>query len=331
MNVLITGACGFIGGHLVESQLEQGHTVRAADLVLDSFEEWEDRPGLDLQEADVTNKEHVKALVEDIDIVYHLASAHLDVRLSDDLYRQVNVGGTMLLVEAARKASVQRFVHCSSVGVIGAIDEPPADETTICRPTNIYEVTKLEGELAIIEFAGRYEYPVAVARPAWVYGPRDPRTEKMMRAISKGRFPVFGNGRNMRHPVYIRDLIHGLELLAGLPEPGGQVYILAGESPVEVRELVRVLSDELGVDYPKIKLPLAVGQLAGIVLETGFKLIGQSPPFSRRSMDFYVKNNAYDISKARSELGFHPQTDFRSGIRQTIAWRESKILESRDL
>ncbi|MDX1435872.1 MAG: NAD(P)-dependent oxidoreductase [Anaerolineales bacterium] len=331
MKVLITGAGGFIGSHLVESQLEQGNLVWGADINLERLKGVVEGSNLTLIDADITDTGRLPQLLADIDVVYHLASAHLDVRLGDEHYRQVNVAGSVGMLEAAMAAGVQRFVHCSSVGVIGDIVNPPADETTECRPTNIYEKTKLEGERAVLELADRFGYPVVVARPAWVYGPRDPRTEKMLRALAKGRFPIFGAGRNMRHPVFIQDLIRGLERCADPAAPGGRVFILAGESPVEVRQLIQAFCDELGVSYPKIRLPLAVGQLAGIIVEPGYKLIRRSPPFSRRSMDFFVKNNAYDITEARRVLGFRPQVDLHSGIRQTIRWQEGKTMESYEL
>jgi len=318
MRVLITGARGFIGSHLVDSQLEQGHEVRALDLHLDLLRHQSAHPHLEAIQGDITDDELIKKIIAGVDIVYHLASAHLDVSLSDEHYRRVNVGGTLSLLEAARQAGVKRFVHCSSVGVIGDVEKPPADETTACHPTNIYEQTKLEGEKAALEFSQRTGFPVVVARPAWVYGPRCPRTAKLMRTISKGRFPFFGDGKNMRHPVYISDAVKGLELCASAEGVNGEVFIIAGEQAVPVYELVEVISAELGVNPPKLHLPISVGLLGGYSLEVAFKLIGKAPPFSRRSVDFFLKHNAYDISKAKRLLGYSPQVDLQTGIQNTI-------------
>jgi len=318
MNVLITGAGGFIGSHLVDSQLEQGHDVRAIDLHLDLLRHQSANPHLEAIRGDITDDEQLKDLVAGVEVIYHLASAHLDVSLSDDHYRRVNVGGTLSLLEAARQAGVKRFVHCSSVGVIGDVENPPADETAACHPTNIYEQTKLEGEKAALEYSHRTGFPVVVARPAWVYGPRCPRTAKLMRTISKGRFPFFGEGNNMRHPVYISDAVKGLELCASAEGANGEVFIIAGEKAVPVYELVEVISTELGVNPPKLHLPITLGLLGGYSLEVVFKLIGKAPPFSRRSVDFFLKHNAYDISKAKRNIGYSPRIDLRAGIRKTI-------------
>src|ERR1044071_1165301 len=153
MRVLITGAGGFIGSHLVDSQLEHGHHVRAVDLHLDLLNHQAGNPCLQAIRGDITEVDSAQKFVEGIDVVYHLASAHLDVSLSDEHYHRVNVGATLSLLEAARQAGVRRFVHCSSVGVIGDVVHPPADETTQCHPTNVYERTKLAGEKVVLDFA----------------------------------------------------------------------------------------------------------------------------------------------------------------------------------
>ena len=320
MKVLITGAGGFIGSHLVDSQLEQGHDVLAVDLHLDQLQPQSAHPSLEAITGDITDEKLLKRLVDGVEIVYHLASAHLDVRLSDEHYRRVNVGATLSLLESARKAGVKRFVHCSSVGVIGDVENPPADETTDCHPTNIYERTKLEGEREALAHARRTGFAVVVMRPAWVYGPRCPRTSKLMRTISKGRFLFFGNGQNMRHPVYIRDAVKGLELCASAEGVNGEVFIIAGEKAVPVAELVSVMSRELGVRAPQRHLPTALGLLGGYSLEMAFKLIGKQPPFSRRSVDFFRKHNAYNIGKAKRMLGYQPQVDLQTGMQKTIEW-----------
>jgi nucleoside-diphosphate-sugar epimerase len=318
MRVLITGAGGFIGSHLVDSQLERGNLVRAVDLHLDRLRHQAGNPCLEEIRGDITEKEIVQKLVEDIDVVYHLASAHLDVSLSDEHYYHVNVDGTLSLLEVARQAGVKRFVHCSSVGVIGDVKYPPADETTECHPVNIYERTKLEGERIALDFARRTDFDVVVVRPGWVYGPRCPRTAKLIRTISKGRFPIFGRGNNMRHPVYISDMIQGFELCAETPAIEREVFIIAGKAPIESRELVDLISRELHARTQRIYLPIFLGQAIGLGLELAFKPLRHQPPFSRRSMDFFLKHNAYSVAKAQSRLNYQPQVDLLTGIRTTI-------------
>lgn len=318
MNVLITGAGGFIGSHLVDSQLAAGHCVRAVDLHADRLTHVADHPNLELVSGDVTDRSLLPRLVDGIEVIYHLASAHLDVRLSDERYRRVNVGATQDLLGAAQGSNVSRFVHVSSVGVIGDVGSRPADEGSPCHPTNIYERTKLEGERAARSFCAETGFPVVVARPAWVYGPRCPRTRKLIRAIAKRRLVLFGDGSTLRHPIYVSDLVRGLQLCAERSRAIGQTYILAGAEAVTIKSLVHLIAELNGATAPALYFPSQLGHVVGYALEMAFGLAGRQPPFSRRSMDFYLKHNAYDISKARSELGFEPQVDLRTGLLCTL-------------
>jgi nucleoside-diphosphate-sugar epimerase len=320
MNVLITGGGGFIGSHLVDSQLAQGHRVRTVDLDVERLELVGGHPDLQIVEGDITTSKLVDQLVKDIDVIYHLASAHLDVSLSDDYYWQVNVAATENLLRAAQSAGVRRVVHCSSNGVIGDVQNPPADETAPCNPTNVYERTKLAGEQVALQVAKETGLSVVVARPAWVYGPRCPRTQKLFRTIGKGRFVMVGDGQTLRHPIYVSDAVRGLELCAEAENAPGQIYLLAGETPVTIERLVWTIAELLAVRPPVIRFPLWLGTLAGYGLQFAFKPLGRRPPFSRRSVDFFLKNNAYDISKARQELSFAPQVDLCTGLTRTRDW-----------
>jgi dihydroflavonol-4-reductase len=296
--------------------------VRTVDLDVGPLAHATGHPNLDLLVADLTDPSTREKIVQGIEIVYHLASAHLDVRQPETHYRTVNVSATLGLAQAAHAAGVQRFVHCSSVGVFGDLANSPANEDTPCFPTNIYERTKLEGERAVLQFGRETGFDLVVARPAWVFGPRCPRTRKLLHAVAKGYFVIFGQGRNLRHPVYVSDAVRGLELCAQVPGIAGRIYILAGEEPVTVMQLVKVVSDALNVPEPAIHMPLALGRLAAWLMEMSCKPLGRQPPFSHRSLDFFSKNNAYSIEKARGNLGFAPQVDFRSGILQTLSWKE---------
>jgi nucleoside-diphosphate-sugar epimerase len=320
MNVLITGGGGFIGSHLVDSQLARGHRVRTVDLHAERLSHTAGHPNLEIVVGDITDPTLVEKLLQDIEVVYHLASAHLDVSLPDEYYHRVNVDATRNLLETAHAAGVPRVVHCSSVGVIGEVRNPPADETTACHPTNIYERTKLAGERAALDFAAETSAPIVVVRPAWVFGPRCPRTRKLFNTIRKGRFVMFGDGRTLRHPIYVSDAVHGLELCGATDGVTGHVYIIAGEEPVTIESLVRMIAKVVEVRPPTLHLPVGLGKVAGYALQLAFKPFGRQPPFSRRSLDFFLKDNAYDIGKAERDLGFRPQVDLRTGLRETWRW-----------
>ena len=323
MIVFITGGGGFIGSHLVESQLALGHQVRTIDLHLRRLAHIQDHPNLRAVICDITDTALVAQQLEGVEVIYHLASAHLDVSLSVDHYREVNVAATQRLLEAAQAAGVQRVVHCSSNGVLGELNTIPADETSPCQPTNIYEQTKLAGEQLALEFGQKTGLPIVVVRPAWVYGPRCPRTAKLIRSIRKGQFVMVGSGQTLRHPIYISDIIQGLELAAQADQAIGQIYFMAGEKPITIAELVQTIATICEVKGPVVYLPVWLGKLAGYSLQWLFAIFGRQPPFSRRSVDFFIKQNAYTITKAKNSLGFQPQVDLRTGIRQTIHWLDT--------
>ncbi len=324
MKVLVTGGAGFIGSHLVERQLALGHEVRAIDLNTAGLAGIGSEDRLELIHGDFTDPGLQSNLVSQVDVVYHLASAHLDVSLGEAEYHRVNVGGTQTLLKAAQAAGVKRFVHVSTVGVYGNIDHPPADETTTCAPVNIYGRTKLEGERLALKYGRQSGFPVVVARPAWVYGPRCPRTARLIRTISKGRFVMLGNGRTLRHPIYIDDLLTGLELLATSEAGPGEIYLLAGNHPVTLETLVNLTAAGLKVPQPRLRLPVFAAHAAGLALELAFRPLKAPPPFSRRSVEFFTQNNSYDITKARQRLGFHPQVALESGLDLAIKWHNDQ-------
>jgi nucleoside-diphosphate-sugar epimerase len=303
MKILITGGGGFIGSHLVEYQLNQGHFVRTIDLHTDTLGHLPRQDDLEIITGDITDKALMKRLLSGINI---------------DYFQGVNVEATVNLLKDAYEADVSRFVHCSSNGVVGEIQEPPADETTPCRPTNIYEKTKLAGEQAAQKFGRDTGFQVVIARPAWVYGPRCPRTEKLIRTIGNERFVMFGKGRTLRHPLYISDALHGLERCALADVPAGELYFLAGEEAVTIAMLVNTIAELQNVSPPRLSFPLVLGKAVGVGMQTVFKVFNKRPPFSRRSLDFFIKDNAYDISKARRELGFAPEVSLREGLIQTL-------------
>jgi nucleoside-diphosphate-sugar epimerase len=275
-------------------------------------------PDLELVAGDLTNEGLAAALVAGVDVVYHLASAHLDVSRPDSYYHLVNVTATEALLKASQAAGVKRFVHCSTNGVVGDVRGLPADERTPGAPSNIYERTKLLGEQAVLRFQRATGFAVVIARPAWVYGPRCPRTARLLRTIRKGQFVMFGSGKTLRHPIYVADAVRGLELCA---ERGraGEIYFLAGERTVSLNELVRTMADAQGVRRPFVHLPLPLGLAAAYGTQAVFGALGRRPPISRRTLDFYMKNNAYSTAKAQRELGFVPKIDFASGLKQTLA------------
>ncbi|NIM92794.1 MAG: NAD-dependent epimerase/dehydratase family protein, partial [Anaerolineales bacterium] len=254
MRILVTGAGGFIGSHLVSDQLERGRHVTAVDLNLGDLSSISDHPRLKLLQGDFTDHALIEPYLLDIDICFHLASVHLEIGVTEEHFWAVNVGGTRDFVARCHRAGVGRFVHCSSVGVYGSLKNPPADESSECHPDTAYERSKLAGEMEVHEYAKKNVYPVVIIRPAWVYGPGCPRTLKLFTAIQKRRFFFVGDGRSLRHPIYIEDMLEAFEMAATKPRAPGEIFIVAGPRAVTLRELTGEVANCLDVAPPKLKL-----------------------------------------------------------------------------
>jgi nucleoside-diphosphate-sugar epimerase len=320
MNVLVTGGGGFIGSHLVEDQLHRGRKVSSLDLQHSFLQPWSGHPYLQLIHGDIRDTALLRQALDGVDVVFHLASAHLSLTTSEEDYWAINVKATEELVRLCQRAGVKRFIHCSSVGVHGEIATPPADEDSPCRPDLLYEKTKLAGEQAIARFSRETAYPIAIVRPVWVYGPRCPRTAKLFRAIRKGRFIMVGAGQTWRHCVYISDLLEGLNLCAERDEAIGETFIIGDDAAVTVQQLVAEIATVMSVPPPRIRLPLALMVPVCIGAETVFTLMGKEPPLSRRSLKFFTNNTSFDVTKAKALLQFAPQVTLREGLRRTYEY-----------
>ena len=324
--VLVTGATGFTGGHLCSRLVGDGYRVRA--LVRNAQRSAAlARSGVELAMGDLRDPGSLGSAVKDVAVVYHIGALFRTENVSRQEMWDVNVDGTRALLDAAIAAGVTRFVHCSTVGVHGEITNPPGNEETPYGPGDAYQESKTEGERIAVRYMQEGRLPVVVFRPAGIYGPGDLRFLKLIKAINARRFVMLGPGTVQYQLVFIEDLIDGILLCGTNARAPGAVYILTGESPVTLNQLVTMIAGVLNVPEPRWHFPVAPVYAAGFVCEMVFKPLGISPPLYRRRVDFFRKTRAFDISKARRELGFHPRTELVSGLATTIDWyRQARML-----
>jgi nucleoside-diphosphate-sugar epimerase len=318
--ILVTGAGGFIGHNLCNYLVGQGHNVIGVDLHYQEEAVKEPRSGFQPRMSDFRNWGRMKDWLSGVDIVVHLASAHLQISLDKKEYWDINVHSLRPLLDLAMRNGVQRFVHVSSVGVYGNLKRLPANEETPCEPQSIYGETKLAGETEVRKFSAETGFPVVIFRPAWVYGPYCPRTLKIYRALHKGRFIMIGNGENLRHPIYISDMLEAFRLAMEADSAVGELFIIAGQRPITTNDLVKGFCEVLNVSKPKIRIPHVLGATMAWGIESVFSLAKIEPPMSRRSLEFFNTHNAFDISKARKLLGFEPKFSFEDGLRESREW-----------
>ncbi|HEX5574286.1 MAG TPA: NAD-dependent epimerase/dehydratase family protein [Gemmatimonadales bacterium] len=316
--VLVTGATGFTGGYLVRALVDAGYPVRA--IVRSATKATSLPRGVDVVEADIRDPAAVLPAAEGIGIVYHLAAAYREAAHREASYREVNVGATRNLLEAAAVHGVERFVHCSTVGVLGHVATPPADETTPYSPGDPYQRTKCEAEVLALTYARDRGVPVTVARPTAIYGPGDRRLLKMFRMIANRTFVMLGKGDIYYHMVYIDDLVDGLRLLAHHPAAVGEVFILGGERYYSLETIAGMVARYLDVPPPRLRLPAWPAQMAGTLCEKICIPFGIEPPIYRRRVDFFTKSRAFSIEKARRVLGYDPKISLEVGLQRTLDW-----------
>src|SRR5204863_8594503 len=205
--------------------------------------------------------------VEGIDVVYHIAAIYRQAGVSPDVYRAVNATAVGQLVEAAAAAGVRRVVHCSTVGVHGDIEHPPANEDAPLRPGDIYQETKLEGERLARDAGTRLGIEVTIVRPSGMYGPGDRRLLKLSRGVARRRWITLGRGKIYYHLTYIDDLVEGFRLCGEQPSAANHTYILAGGEVTTLNDLVALVAEVAGVKAPAVHLPVWPFWIAGALCE----------------------------------------------------------------
>lgn len=316
--ILVTGATGFTGGNLVRRLIANDDEVVAFVRETSNTEKLE-KLGADLRVVDIKSEASVMDHFEAFDVVYHIAAAYRTEHSDRSEFQDVNVKGTENLLKAARSFNAGRFVHCSTVGVQGEIEDPPADENYRTKPGDHYQESKLEGEKVARHYFAQGP-PGCVVRPVGIYGPGDTRFLKLFKAIHRGKFVMIGSGETLYHLTYIEDLISGFILAGTHPATEGEIFTIAGERYTTLNELVAIIARILNTSIPKWRIP-AWSVLAAAHLCDGIcRPLGISPPIYPRRVEFFILDRAFSIEKAKCMLGYQPKVGLEEGLRRTAEW-----------
>jgi UDP-glucuronate 4-epimerase len=315
-HVLVTGGAGFIGSHLVERLLERGERVS----ILDDFNEFYDpqvkRRNIEaslshtacrLYENDIRDASALQAIWhrEPIDVVVHLAArAGVRPSISDPvLYSEVNVDGTVKMLEAARRYGCGKFIFASSSSVYGNNEKTPFHEDDrVDHPISPYAATKKAGEMICHTYHHLHDLPITCLRFFTVYGPRcrpDLAVSKFTKLIDDGQpLPMFGDGSMRRDYTYIDDIVDGVVRAMDRCE-GFKVYNLGESEPIVLRDMIATIG----------------------------RAVGKEPIIERQpEQPGDVQITYADISRARAELEYAPSTPFAEGIDRYVAWyREAHV------
>jgi nucleoside-diphosphate-sugar epimerase len=320
MKILVTGGTGFTGKALVRRLLDDGHQVVALDfqegLKTEELRDW----GAEVVIGTVTDKEVVDRCMQGVEIVHHLAAAFRQLNVPNSYYWDVNVQGTKNVLEAALRESVKKFVYCSTCGVHGNVENPPGSEDSPINAADYYQQTKYEAEPIVKEYQHK-GLETTILRPAAIYGPGDPeRFFMIFKRVSKGMFPMFGNGKTLYHPLYIDHLVDAHVLAQEQGKGVGEAYLIADEHYLEIETLVRQTAMALDVDVKIPHFPIAPVIIVGHICEKVCKPFKITPPIFPRRVDWYRQNRAFSIDKAKRDLGYSPNVTIDEGLRRTAAW-----------
>ncbi len=320
MRVLVTGGTGFTGSHLVKRLIDKGDTVMVIDYQKGLFYDEIKSRGAIIELGGVTNNDLVEKTVKDCEVVYHLAAAFRQLNVPQQYYWDVNVEGTRNLLKAAYRHRVRKFVNCSTQGVHGHIENPPGNEQSPIAPEDYYQLTKYEGEKVVREYIDRGLDAVTI-RPTAIYGPGDPaRFLILFRLVKRGSFLMFGDGDTFYHPVYIDNLIDAFELAANGNATIGETYLIGDEHYYSLNELVQNIAKAMDTGVSIRHLPFWPLWTAAWACEMICKPIRLTPPLFRRRVDWFKQTRAFNISKAKKDLGYQPAVDLETGLRRTAQW-----------
>lgn len=323
--VLVTGGTGFTGTNLlrklvgVEGVEVRGIARPSSEIATDLFDvvTW--------YRGDVYDTEVVERAVEGVNYIFHLAACFRDPGAADEEYRKVHVESTKLLAETARaQPEFNRFVHTSTIGVHGHIENPPADETAPYKPGDLYQKTKLEGELWIRNFAEEEQLPLVVIRPAAIMGPSDRRLLKLFKFAKYGFFPLLDGHDIQYHLIHVEDLTDCMLLASHHPDAQGEVFICGNAEPTSVVEMLTQIGNLLERKVRFISLPSTPLFVLADIVEWLSKKVGVEPILYRRRMAFFTKDRCFDTSKLRDELGFEYRYDNEAGIRDVFRGYEKR-------
>ena len=324
MKILITGATGFIGSHLVKALVSEGYHCRCLVRKTSNISELKKLNNIEFVYGDITEKDSLKGIAKGVDIVCHLAALMGHDPPSSkafEKFRNINAEGTKnILSECVKTKTIKKVIHFSSTAAMGLVPQNPITESMGCRPYTPYQVSKFESEKIAKYFFEKYNLPIVIVRPSMIYGPGfkgDFLT--IARVVKTGIFPKIGRGKNLSPALYIDDAVEAVRLLINKGR-AGEIYLISSERSYELQEIVGIMETYLGMRLLLIPVPIWLAKMGGYSLEKMSKLIGIRPIVTYRNICSVVTDRVFDISKAKNELGFKQRVPLEAGLEKTLDW-----------
>jgi len=317
--VLVTGATGFIGQHLVNVLLEEGASV----IVLSRRPPSETGRKYKTVVGDLTKPATLEGICDDVDIVFHLGGyAHAINQLDEDsetINQKVTVEGTRALIEQSLKAGVSRFLFFSSVKAMGEGGADCIDETAEDQAVSSYGKAKREAEKLVLE-AGQHGLQPTIFRLPMVYGPGcKGNLPRMIRAIARGRFPVLPETGNRRSMVDVRDVVQAAMLAAGSESAAGKTYIVTDGQVYSTRQIYEWICAALSRPVPHRAIPLPMLRIVARMGDVITRLIGRRFVFDSDALGKLTGSAWYSSEKISRELNYRPTHTLKDSLPEMVA------------
>ena len=321
MNVLVTGATGFVGSHVVDILLERGYDVSYIARSTSNLR-WLEGKKARRVDGSLSDMASLRSAVGDADVVIHVAG--MIAAKSEADFLRGNRDATQHLIDAvdAYRPSLQRFTHISSLAVAGPASglEQPVTETDTCKPITAYGRTKKLAEDVVR--ATRDRLPITILRPPAVYGQRDEATLTFFQTVNRGIAPLIGFDEKYVSFIHVRDLARGIVDATFHPKAVGETYFITSHDYYTWPEISTVSAAVLGKrSLRRVRLPHAV--VFGIAGVAGFLSKFRSKPGVldyEKGIDITRRYWICSPEKAKRELGFQSQVSLQEGVQQTVAW-----------
>ncbi len=323
MNILVTGATGFIGSHLVALLLSKGHHVRCLVRKTSNLVWLKDLP-VEYIEGDVFDDAVLRKAVSDIDYIYH--SAGLTKAKTRDEYFRANAEGTRRLLDAAAAAApgLRRFLHVSSQAAAGpSPTKDPITEEVEPHPITNYGRSKLQSEIECASFAGRLRY--TICRPPVVYGPRDKDVFEFFQTMNRGLQPMVRFSDSYVSFIHVRDLIRGIVLAAESEKAVGQTYFISSSRVYSWKEIGDASRAALGKWALRLRIP-AIGVYAVTSVAELLAKFSPRPALinMEKARDMVQPYWTCDSSKAKRDFGFEQEVSLEEGVADTVRWARAQ-------
>jgi len=321
MRVLITGATGLLGGHLIKELQQRGEDIRALVLPVENADKLE-KQGVEVVRGDITDAGTLEPAVQDVELIFHLAGMMGVWRPLAD-YRLVNVTGSENLYKAAQKAGVRRYVHTSSHTVYGLGYGRFLTENDALRPDpDPYSLTKSEGDRLMRRLMLNSAVETVILRPGTFFGPGDRlHFGRMAQKMKDGKGVIIGRGDNALPFCYVTDVVQGFMLAAYHENAPGNVYNITNDRPLTQLEMFNAIADAVDGVRPTRHLPYLPIYYGSIVAEKVVARVTRTKPIvTQLGAMMFGSDNRHSVEKARRELGYEPKVDLRTGITLAAEW-----------